>query len=164
MLVSFLKLIISFTKRNDAKIITTALMIFLFVSRIFWFYIDASLFLGSANLLYLFVIVIDAITLRVAKLIKSMNKALSLYNYFNRCLSKVDTIKINAPSDVKNLSSENLVTLCAELRDYIISVVSEKGGLGARFSIVELTVALHYVFNTPYDQFSVGCWPSSLWS
>ena len=61
--------------------------------------------------------------------------------------------KINAPSDIKNLSSENLVILCAELRDYIISVVSEKGGhLGASLGVVELTVALHYVFNTPYDQ------------
>ena len=61
--------------------------------------------------------------------------------------------KINAPSDIKNLSSENLVILCAELRDYIISVVSAKGGhLGASLGVVELTVALHYVFNTPYDQ------------
>ena len=61
--------------------------------------------------------------------------------------------KINAPSDLKNLSPENLVILCAELRDYIISVVSEKGGhLGASLGVVELTVALHYVFNTPYDQ------------
>ena len=46
--------------------------------------------------------------------------------------------KINAPSDIKNLSSENLVTLCAELRDYIISVVSEKGGhLGASLGVVD---------------------------
>ena len=61
--------------------------------------------------------------------------------------------KINAPSDLKNLSPENLVILCAELRDYIISVVSEKGGhFGASLGVVELTVALHYVFNTPYDQ------------
>ncbi len=46
------------------------------------------LFLKFANLLYLFIIVIGSVTLGVTKLIKSINKALSLYNYFIRCLNK----------------------------------------------------------------------------
>src|SRR6476469_8018748 len=51
------------------------------------------------------------------------------------------------------LPREKLHQVCDELRQYIIDVVSVLGGrLGARISIVELTVALHYLFNTPYDQ------------
>ncbi|NQX92621.1 MAG: 1-deoxy-D-xylulose-5-phosphate synthase, partial [Flavobacteriales bacterium] len=53
----------------------------------------------------------------------------------------------------KKLSTEELPDLCAELRRYIIDVVSEKGGhLGASLGTVELSVALHYVYNTPDDQ------------
>src|ERR1700734_1081206 len=61
--------------------------------------------------------------------------------------------KINSPADIKKLSSEQLHELCDELRQYIIDVVSVHGGhFGASLGVVELTVALHYVFNTPYDQ------------
>ncbi|HRP55351.1 1-deoxy-D-xylulose-5-phosphate synthase [Agriterribacter sp.] len=60
---------------------------------------------------------------------------------------------INDPKDLKKLSREQLHQVCSELRQYIIDVVSEHGGhFGASLGVVELTVALHYVFNTPYDQ------------
>ena len=61
--------------------------------------------------------------------------------------------KIDSPSDLKKLKEEQLTQLCDELRKFIIDVVSEKGGhFGASLGVVELTVALHYVFNAPYDQ------------
>ncbi len=62
--------------------------------------------------------------------------------------------KINFPVDLRNKIKEaELTELCEELRDFIIDVVSTKGGhFGASLGVVELTVALHYVFNTPYDQ------------
>lgn len=60
---------------------------------------------------------------------------------------------INYPEDLRNLSEEQLEQVCTELRDFIIEIVSKKGGhFGASLGVVELTVALHYVFNTPYDQ------------
>src|ERR1700741_430002 len=60
---------------------------------------------------------------------------------------------INDPDDLKKLSREQLYQLCDELRQYIIDVVSVHGGhFAASLGVVELTVALHYVFNTPYDQ------------
>jgi 1-deoxy-D-xylulose-5-phosphate synthase len=61
--------------------------------------------------------------------------------------------KVNFPSDLRKLKEEELPQLCKELRQYIIDVVSEKGGhFGASLGVVELTVAVHYVFNTPDDQ------------
>ncbi len=61
--------------------------------------------------------------------------------------------KINSPNDLKKLSREKLPVLCDELRQFIVDVVSVHGGhFGASLGVVELTVALHYVFNTPYDQ------------
>ncbi len=61
--------------------------------------------------------------------------------------------KIDSPSDLKNLTIEQLPQLCDELRQYIIDVVSVHGGhFGASLGVVELTTALHYVYNTPYDQ------------
>lgn len=61
--------------------------------------------------------------------------------------------KINSPQDLKKLREEQLPQLSAELRQYIIDLVSVKGGhFGASLGVVELTVALHYIFNTPYDQ------------
>jgi 1-deoxy-D-xylulose-5-phosphate synthase len=61
--------------------------------------------------------------------------------------------KINSPQDMKGLSESDLQILAQELRQYIIDIVSVKGGhFGASLGVVELTVALHYVFNTPYDQ------------
>src|SRR5450432_644302 len=60
---------------------------------------------------------------------------------------------INSPADLKKLSREQMHQVCDELRQYIIDVVSVHGGhFGASLGVVELTVALHYVFNTPYDQ------------
>jgi 1-deoxy-D-xylulose-5-phosphate synthase len=61
--------------------------------------------------------------------------------------------QITDPKDLKKLSREQLHQVCSELRQYIIDVVSTHGGhFGASLGVVELTVALHYVFNTPYDQ------------
>ena len=62
--------------------------------------------------------------------------------------------KIEFPKDLREKIEETELTeLCDELRDFIIDVVSTKGGhFGASLGVVELTVALHYVFNTPYDQ------------
>lgn len=60
---------------------------------------------------------------------------------------------INSPVDLKKLSKVQLTGVCEELRQYIVDVVSVYGGhFGASLGVVELTVALHYVFNTPYDQ------------
>jgi 1-deoxy-D-xylulose-5-phosphate synthase len=60
---------------------------------------------------------------------------------------------IQYPSDLKKLKEEDLVALSDELRQYIIDVVSEKGGhFSSSLGVVELTVALHYVYNTPEDQ------------
>lgn len=61
--------------------------------------------------------------------------------------------QIDSPDDLKKLDQVQLVQLCEELRQYIIDNVSVYGGhFGASLGVVELTVALHYVFNTPYDQ------------
>jgi 1-deoxy-D-xylulose-5-phosphate synthase len=60
---------------------------------------------------------------------------------------------INNPDDLKKISREELHQVCNELRQYIIDVVSVHGGhFGASLGVVELTVALHYVYNTPIDQ------------
>jgi 1-deoxy-D-xylulose-5-phosphate synthase len=60
---------------------------------------------------------------------------------------------INSPEDLKKLSREKLHQVCDELRQYIIDVVSVHGGhFGASLGVVELTIALHYIYNTPYDQ------------
>ncbi len=60
---------------------------------------------------------------------------------------------INSPDDLKKLNRDQLHQVCNELRQYIIDVVSVHGGhFGASLGVVELSVALHYVFNTPYDQ------------
>ena len=61
--------------------------------------------------------------------------------------------KINFPSDLKELSLANLENLAVELRNKTIDTVSKTGGhLGAGLGVVELTIALHYVFNTPRDR------------
>lgn len=60
---------------------------------------------------------------------------------------------INSPDDLKKLPREKLHQVCDELRQYIIDVVSVHGGhFAASLGVVELTTALHYVYNTPYDQ------------
>ena len=61
--------------------------------------------------------------------------------------------KIQFPSDLRKLKQQQLPQFCEELRQFIVDVVSSKGGhFGASLGVVEMTVALHYVFNTPYDQ------------
>jgi 1-deoxy-D-xylulose-5-phosphate synthase len=63
------------------------------------------------------------------------------------------------PSDLRQLKESDLEEVCKELRQYIIDIVSVNGGhFAASLGVVELTVALHYVLNTPYDQiiFDVG--------
>ena len=60
---------------------------------------------------------------------------------------------INFPSDLKKLSNSDLKILSNEIRDKMIEAVSKTGGhLGAGLGVVELTVALHYVFDTPKDK------------
>lgn len=62
--------------------------------------------------------------------------------------------KISNVSDIKNLNSDELNSLCSEIRNCILTKVSKVGGhLGPNLGIVELTVALHYVFNSPKDKF-----------
>ncbi|MCX6206395.1 MAG: 1-deoxy-D-xylulose-5-phosphate synthase [Bacteroidetes bacterium] len=61
--------------------------------------------------------------------------------------------KIDSPDDLKKLNRDQLHQVCTELRQYIIDVVSVHGGhFAASLGVVELSVALHYVYNTPYDQ------------
>ncbi|MGB8491098.1 MAG: 1-deoxy-D-xylulose-5-phosphate synthase [Bacteroidales bacterium] len=61
--------------------------------------------------------------------------------------------KISNPEDLRKLDPADLAKVSAELRQYIIDMVSmNPGHLGASLGVVELTVALHYVFNTPYDK------------
>ena len=61
--------------------------------------------------------------------------------------------QINNPADLRKLKSEQLYAFSQELRDFLISTVSVNGGhFGASLGVVELTTALHYVFNTPEDQ------------
>ena len=60
---------------------------------------------------------------------------------------------INSPDDLKKIPKEQLHQVCDELRQYIIDVVSVHGGhFAASLGVVELSVALHYIYNTPYDQ------------
>ncbi len=60
---------------------------------------------------------------------------------------------IQIPEDLRKVDKDQLHQVCDELRQYIIDVVSVHGGhFGASLGVVELSVALHYVFNTPYDQ------------
>jgi 1-deoxy-D-xylulose-5-phosphate synthase len=59
---------------------------------------------------------------------------------------------INNPADLRQLDEAKLPQLAQELRDFIINIVATKEGhLGASLGVVELTIALHYVFNTPED-------------
>ena len=66
------------------------------------------------------------------------------YQYINR---------INSPEDLKKLKVEELPAVCAELRQFIINALSKNPGhLGSSLGTIELTVALHYVFDTPKDK------------
>ena len=60
--------------------------------------------------------------------------------------------KVDNPADIKNLSVPDLKKLCKDIREYLIDTISEIGGhFGGGLGAVELTVAIHKVFNTPYD-------------
>ena len=61
--------------------------------------------------------------------------------------------RIDSPEDLKKIKFNHLNQLCEELRDFIISTVSQTGGhLAPNLGVVELTVALHRVFNSPVDK------------
>ena len=61
--------------------------------------------------------------------------------------------KIKFPEDLRNFRKKDLKNICEDLRQYIINSISENGGhFGASLGVVELTVALHYVYNTPEDK------------
>ena len=75
--------------------------------------------------------------------------------------------QINFPSDLKKISESNLQMVANELREEMIDAVSVTGGhLGASLGVVELSVALHYIFNTPNDKliWDVGhqCYPHKI--
>ena len=60
--------------------------------------------------------------------------------------------KVDSPADIKNYSIHELKILCTEIREYLVDVISQTGGhFGGGLGTVELTVALHHVFNTPND-------------
>ena len=60
---------------------------------------------------------------------------------------------INNPADLRKLSRNQLIPLADELRGFLLDSVSKTGGhLSSNLGTVELTVALHYVFNTPHDR------------
>ncbi len=60
---------------------------------------------------------------------------------------------VNLPADLRELDEDDLETLAAELRQFLLFTVGQTGGhLGAGLGVVELTIALHYVLDTPVDQ------------
>ena len=61
--------------------------------------------------------------------------------------------RITYPNDLKKLTKSELEVLAKEIREYIVTVISKNGGhLASSLGVVELTIALHYVFNTPSDK------------
>ncbi len=75
--------------------------------------------------------------------------------------------QINFPSDLRKFKKKDLVQISEELREELIDVVSETGGhLGAGLGVIELTIALHYVFDTPKDKLvwdvSHQCYPHKI--
>ena len=67
--------------------------------------------------------------------------------------------KVNSPNDLKDLNMEDLNSLCGEIREFLVEKVSKTGGhLAPNLGVVELTVALHYIFDSPEDKiiFDVG--------
>ena len=66
-------------------------------------------------------------------------------------LSLLDSI--NSPADLRKLNREELAALATELRAFLVESVSKTGGhLASNLGVVELTIALHYVYNTPDDR------------
>ena len=73
--------------------------------------------------------------------------------------------QINSPADLRGFDESELQGIVDELREYLIHSVAHCGGhFGAGLGAVELTVALHYVFNTPHDHLVWGCRTSKLWA
>ena len=71
--------------------------------------------------------------------------------------------QINSPQDLKKLNEKEKKQLAEEIRKYILDVVSENGGhLASNLGVVELTIALHSVFNVTRRQNSMGCRTSNL--
>ena len=75
--------------------------------------------------------------------------------------------RVAGPADMKHLSDAELTQLARELREEVISAVSVTGGhLGSSLGVVEITVALHAIFNTPHDKivWDVGhqCYPHKI--
>lgn len=75
--------------------------------------------------------------------------------------------EINTPSDIKELGNHQLKLLANDIRAYILEVISRTGGhLAAGLGTVELSISLHYVFNTPIDKiiWDVGhqCYPHKI--
>ena len=75
--------------------------------------------------------------------------------------------QINYPADLRKFKKDDLKKISNELRDELVDIVSETGGhLGAGLGVVELTVALHYVFDTPKDKLvwdvSHQCYPHKI--
>ncbi len=61
--------------------------------------------------------------------------------------------RVNLPQDLRKLDKKDLNSICDDLRNFIINSISENGGhFGASLGVVELTVAIHYVYNTPIDK------------
>ncbi|MBT4374380.1 MAG: 1-deoxy-D-xylulose-5-phosphate synthase, partial [Nitrospina sp.] len=61
---------------------------------------------------------------------------------------------INSPVDLKKLKREHLPALAEEIRDTLLQGISKTGGhLGSNLGVVELTLAMHYVFDSPIDKF-----------
>src|SRR3989339_1465840 len=60
---------------------------------------------------------------------------------------------LNSPADLRKLKVNELPKVCDEVRDYMVDVITKTGGhFGAGLGVVELTIALHYVFDTPHDR------------
>ena len=75
--------------------------------------------------------------------------------------------KINMPRDLRSLTVEEMKTLASEMREVIIKKVNTIGGhMGPNLGIVEATIAMHYVFNSPVDKFifdvSHQCYPHKI--
>ncbi|HNN75928.1 MAG TPA: 1-deoxy-D-xylulose-5-phosphate synthase N-terminal domain-containing protein, partial [Leptospiraceae bacterium] len=61
--------------------------------------------------------------------------------------------KINSPADLRKIAPEDLPRVCDEVREYLIDTLASVGGhFASNLGVVELTVALHYVLNTPEDK------------
>ena len=71
--------------------------------------------------------------------------------------------KINSPADIKNYSRDEIDQLCAEIRERLIETVAQNGGhLASNLGVVELTVAMHRVFDSPHDLMISLCLTSDI--